>query len=104
MIVSVCMLIFTVAERPWKDPEVNTLAIANELFFYTLLVLALACSCIHQTDSLVSERMGFMMLLVFTLAIHVNLVALLAQAFYFTKLHYLRYKTRKKQKEVMNKI
>ena len=104
MIVSVCMLIFTVAERPWKDPEVNTLAIANEFFFYALLVLALACSCIHQTDSQVSERMGYVMLLVFTLAIHVNLVALLAQACYFTKLLYLRKKQIKLNREASNHL
>lgn len=93
IIVSVCMLTFTVTEKPWKDSEVNTLASANDFFFYTLLVLVLACSSMGQSDSRVSENLGLIMLLVFTLAIFVNLAALIAQAYHFTKLLFLRKKT-----------
>ena len=93
-------MIFQVTEKPWKDPEVNTLAIANELFFYCLLVMFIACSCINQTDS---EMLGLVLLLVVTSAIFVNLVAVLAQALYFTKQLYLRKKNeaaRKAQAEL----
>ena len=39
MVTSMAILAFTVMEKPWKEAEMNFLAIANEVFLYILIVL-----------------------------------------------------------------
>ena len=97
------MLAFAVHEKPWKEAEMQNLAIANEAFFYTLLVLVLAASCMTQTDSLESWILGWTMIAVTTLAIFVNLTVMTAAACTHIKLLYTRYQNKqahlaKKQK------
>ena len=92
---SVGLIAFTLTENPWKDPEVKALAVMNEFFFYLLLVLILVSACISSNDSQVNENVGWIIILVLTFAIFVNLVTLLSKAYEFSRQLYLRNKIKK---------
>ena len=95
-LISACvlMLAFSVNERQWKDVEMQNLAVANEAFFYTLLVLVLAASCMTKTDSMQSSILGWTMIAVVTLAIFVNLTVMMVNAWNHSKLLYTRYQNK----------
>lgn len=99
-LLAVCLaiLIFTVTEKPWKDSEMQKLAIANEVFLYLIIVLVLACTSISNPEGAESEILGYLIIGVVTLAIHVNLVAMFAQAWYHMRLLYARHVNSKKPK------
>lgn len=84
------LLVFTIVEKPWKDSEMQKLAIVNEVFLYLVIVLVLACTSISRPDGPESDILGYMIIGVVTLAIHVNLVAMFAQALHHIKLLYAR--------------
>ena len=48
MSMSLIVLVFTVYERPWKEAEMNFLAVVNEAFLYSLLVLVLVAINIQE--------------------------------------------------------
>jgi len=98
------MLAFSLNEKQWKDPEMQKLAIVNEVFLYVLLVLVLSCSCLTTTDSLESTILGWTMIGVVTLAIHVNLVFILINAWNHCKLLYTRYLNKKEALVKKNKV
>lgn len=88
--VTLFSLVFTVAEQPWKDPVANKLSIANEVFFYVVLVLALSCSSLTTADSSDEEILGYVIMFVVTAAIHVNLIVMISEAYGHVKLLYKR--------------
>ena len=45
---SLVALVFNLLERPWKEAEMNYLAIANEVFLYSLLVLVFLAISIDE--------------------------------------------------------
>ena len=92
ILVSLVVLAYTMTEKPWKDAEVNRLAIMNEFFFYMLLVLALVFSCVHSTDSIETEVLGWILISLVTFTILVNIVALLSKAYRHSKLVLIRQK------------
>lgn len=81
---------FMLQEQPWKRSEMNKLAVANELLLYVVLVLLLACESLSTTSSSHSETLGWVMVAVITLFIHLNVIVILAEAWYHTKLVYTR--------------
>ena len=94
--VSVCILAFVMHEKPWQDSDVNKLAIVNEAFLYAVLVLTMVSSMTFSTaDSGRNELEGAVVLLAVTLFIHLNLVALLAKAWNFSKLLYARHQNQR---------
>jgi len=88
------MLAFSGHEHWWKDVEMQNLAVANEVFFYTLLVLVLAASCTTNNESSESMILGWTMIGVVTLAIFVNLTVMMANAWNHSKLLYARYQNK----------
>ena len=78
ILLATCLVIlaFTLTEKPWSTSEMNKLALANESLFYVLLVLILASPSL--TTETERDNLGWAMITVVTLAIHTNLVAMLA--------------------------
>ena len=91
MVMSLIILSFTITERPWKDSRHTKLAIFNELCFYLLLVISLALTCLISTDRRENEIFGWIIIGLVTLATHVNLVFILAEAWNHSKLLYIRF-------------
>lgn len=96
-LLSICMfmLAFSLSEKQWKQPEIQKLAIANEVFLYVLLVLVLGSSCLTTIDSFESSILGWAMIGVVTLAIHVNLAVIMVNAWSHCKLLYVRHQNKK---------
>lgn len=101
---SVLMLAFAVHEKPWKDTEMQNLAVVNEVFFYVLLVLVLTCSCSTSRHSLESSILGWTIIAVVTLSIFVNLSVILANAWNHSKLLHTRYKNKQAHVAKKSKI
>ena len=80
------ILVFTVCERPWKDAEVQKLAIINEVILYLLLVLVTGSLGISKLFSRENHLLGYLIIALVTLAIYVNLVMMCAQAWYHVKM------------------
>lgn len=89
LIACLVIMAFTLIEKPWSTPEMNKLAVINEALLYTVLILILA----SPSFTTVAERhvLGWAMIGVVTLVIHVNFCAILAQAWHHCKLLYTRY-------------
>lgn len=105
-LISMCvlMLAFSLNEKQWKDAEVQNLAIANEAFFYTLLVLVLCSSLLNSTNSVESSYLGWSMIGVVTLAIFVNLTVIAVNACNHCKLLYVRHQNKQAHNAKKNKI
>ena len=56
-----------------------------------MLLLVLACECLTSSSSSESEVLGWIMIAVVTLAIHINLVTMMASAWYQFVLLYTRF-------------
>ena len=100
----ILMLAFSLQEKQWKDVEMQNLAIANEVLFYALLVLVLACSCTATRDSVESSMLGASIIGVVTLSICVNLTVILASAWNHCKLLHTRHMNKQAHKVKMSKI
>lgn len=95
-LISMCvaMLAFSLHEKQWKDAAIQNLAVANEAFFYLLLVLILTCSVLTNSHSVESNYLGWSMIAVVTLAVFVNLTVISANACNHCKLLYIRHKNK----------
>jgi len=69
----------------------NKLAVANELILYIILLLVLACECLTTASSSENDMIGWIMIAIVTLAIHMNLVTILTEAWSNIKLLYTRF-------------
>ena len=87
-------LAFSLTEKPWKDPEAQKLAIANEMFLYLVLVIVLSCSSISGPGN-GKDILGWLLIILVTIAVHFNLIAIGAKAAEHTKLLYRRHQNRK---------
>lgn len=100
----ILMLAFSLQEKPWKDPEVQKLAVANEIFLYVLLVLVLGCSCLTTANKMESNILGWTIIAVVTLTIHVNLVFNMSTAWNHCMLLRTRYLNKKAALEKKSKV
>ena len=102
MVFCVGMLAFTITEKPWKHDDAQKLAVTNEVILYVILVLTTASTSLSRPNSLESDVLGYSIIGMVTLAIHVNLVAMMAQAWHHTKLLYARRAYLRSQKAAMD--
>ena len=91
---SVAILAFIWVENPWKDPLHYKLDMVNEIFLYVILLLVLSCSCLDRISSSDSEALGWMLIGLLTLFIHVNLVVMIVEAYLHCKLLLARHRYR----------
>ena len=66
----------------------------NEIFLYVILLLVLSCSCLDSIRSSDSEALGWMLIGLLTLFIHVNLVVMIVEAYLHCKLLLARHRYR----------
>ena len=90
---SMGIIVFTVTEKPWKEAEMNYLAIANEVFLYMLLVLLLGGK--NHEGSMNEDVLGWLIIAIVTICIQVNLVFMLAKAYHHAKLLFIRHSNKK---------
>ena len=88
---TILTLCFTVHEKQFKDPLMNRLAILNDLLFYVVLVLALGCSSVTTADITEKKILGWVLIIIVTLAVHLNIVAAVVQAIKHIRLLYQRH-------------
>ena len=78
---SVVVLAFTVVEKPWKNSDMQTLAVANESFFLLILVLVIGCTATAPAHGLSKDILGWAIIVAVTLVIHVNVIVMLAKSY-----------------------
>lgn len=103
LLLAVCFvsLAFTIVEKPWSSTEMNKLAIANETLLCVLLVLIMVSPIlIEETER---HILGWLIIAVVTLTIHVNLSVIIAEAWLHCRLLYTRRQNRK-TKQVSSKV
>ena len=67
----------------------NQLAVINELSIYVVLLLVLACESLPMVCSeYIDEILGWVIITLIWLIIHINLVTIMAEAWHHTKLLY----------------
>lgn len=93
LIVCLIVLIFNLTEKPWTAPEMNKLAFANEALLYVLIVLIIASPSLSTEAG--HEVLGWFIIGVVTLVIHINLTAMLVEAWHHCRLLYARYQNKK---------
>ena len=82
----------------------NKLAVANELFLYIIILLVLGCECLTTTSSSENEILGWLIIAVITLTIHINLITVLTEAWSHIKLLYTKltnFRAKSKNAQVM---
>lgn len=67
MVSSMTILVFTLTEKPWKEAEINNLAIANEVFLYMVLVLLLGGK--NHEGNMNEDVLGWLIIMVVTICI-----------------------------------
>ena len=93
MVSNMAIIVYTVTEKPWKEAEINYLAIANEVFLYMLLVLLLGGK--NHEGSMNEDVLGWLIIAIVTICIVVNLVVMLVKAYYHIKLLFTRHSNKK---------
>ena len=101
---SVVVLAFTVAEKPWKDSDMQTLAVANESFFFLVLVLVIGCTSTAPAHGVSKDILGWAIIIVVTLAIHVNLIVMMAKSYQHACLLAIRRKNMQAHKAEEKKV
>lgn len=91
VIISLAMMTLTLIEKPWKYSETQILAVVNDQLVYLVFVLALVSSSLTDVGTSANTYFGWTLIWIITLAIHVNLVGMAANAFWHLKLIYTRY-------------
>lgn len=94
------MTILTIVEKQWIDPEIQKLALANEVLLYMVLMLAIGSSLHLSTTDAEATGFGWAMIVIVTLAIHMNVIYMMTKALQHVKLLYRR---RENKKVFLNK-
>ena len=71
--VNLAVLAFTVGEQPWKDPNVQKLAVINEVGFSLVVALILGCEAFATTTS-IANVLGWAIIMVVTFVVVVIFV------------------------------
>lgn len=87
---TILLICFTLHERQFKDSMMNNLAIINDVLLYLVLVLSLSCSCVTTADMTEKKILGWTMIVVVTLSVHINFITATVQAIRHIKLMYQR--------------
>ena len=82
------ILVFTVTEKPWKEAEINYLAITNEVLLYMLIVILLGGK--NHKGEMDEDILGWLIILIIITCISVNLTVILAKAYLYIKILYTR--------------
>ena len=102
MAMSVLVLVYTVVEKPWKESEINYLAMINEVMLYSLLVTLLLA--INIDDAERKLTVGWIMIFIFTISLQINLAVVFAKSCQHVSLLYTRFKNKKAFLEKRRKI
>ena len=103
MTVSLFVLSFTIYERPWKEVQMNYLAIFNEAFLYSLLVLVIV-SMNLSVGSKSKNIVGWLMIIFFTVYLQVNLAIIAAKSYQHLNMLCVRRKNLKAYLERKKKV
>lgn len=82
------VLCFHLHEKQFEDPAMQKLALVSDGLFFALLVLQLANSAVTTADSTEKQILGYTLMFVVTVALHLNFLATAVQAIKHAKLLY----------------